>query len=134
MVSRETNDKFDLRQLKELNFHCPKHSENYDDPQLPLIKSIINCTRNHVITSANCYRDYQGLFQAMHEITDVYLRGKNEHGFKQHGVKHTDQWKSFDRFHTQRRIKNPFINYFQKSIIILFVPTQIPSTPPRSLF
>ena len=43
-----------------------------------------------VITSANCYRDYQGLFQAMHEITDVYLRGKNEHGFKQHGVKHTD--------------------------------------------
>ena len=32
MVSRAINDKFDSRQLKELNFPRPKGSENYDDP------------------------------------------------------------------------------------------------------
>ena len=28
-------------------------SENYDAPQLPLVKFIVNCTRNHAITSSN---------------------------------------------------------------------------------
>ena len=32
MVTRAINDKFDSWQLKELNFFCPKDSENYDAP------------------------------------------------------------------------------------------------------
>ena len=32
MVSHAINDKFDLWQLKELNFHLSKDLENYDAP------------------------------------------------------------------------------------------------------
>ena len=51
MVSRAFNDKFDWWQLKELNFSRPKDSENYETPWLPLVKFIVNCTRNHAINN-----------------------------------------------------------------------------------
>ena len=46
MASCVINDKFDSWQLKELNFPCPKNSENY-------VKFIVNCTRNYAINSTN---------------------------------------------------------------------------------
>ena len=53
MVTRAINDKFDSWYLKGLLFPRPKESENYDAPQLPLGKFIVNCTRNHATTSTN---------------------------------------------------------------------------------
>ena len=37
----------------ELNFPRPKDWETYDAPWLPLVKFIVNCTRNHAITDTN---------------------------------------------------------------------------------
>ena len=53
MVSHAINDKFDSSLRKELNFPRPKDSENYDVPYLSLVEYIVNCTRNHAITSTN---------------------------------------------------------------------------------
>ena len=53
MVSRAINNKLNSWQLMELHFLRAKDSEDYDAPQLPLVKFIVNCTRNHAITSTN---------------------------------------------------------------------------------
>ena len=54
----------------ELNFPRPKGSENYDAPKLPLVKFIVNCTRNHAITSTNFVQETGEL----ELISTIFLR------------------------------------------------------------
>ena len=68
MVSRAINDIFDSWYFRELNFPRPKDQENYGAPQVPLVKFIGNCTRNHAITSTNNYE----------EVDDYLILNKRE--------------------------------------------------------